>query len=84
MEIVFFSSGGSLPGQKSRLRVGARHIRAPEVILGLDWGCQADLWSLGCLLATLYTGERLFPVHDEMEHLAAIECLAFRPESEAA
>eukprot|EP00931_Biecheleriopsis_adriatica_P067142 TRINITY_DN41329_c0_g1_i1.p1 TRINITY_DN41329_c0_g1~~TRINITY_DN41329_c0_g1_i1.p1 ORF type:complete len:486 (-),score=63.47 TRINITY_DN41329_c0_g1_i1:18-1475(-) len=58
---------------KKGLRVGARHIRAPEVILGLDWGCQADLWSLGCLLATLYTGDRLFPVHDEMEHLAAIE-----------
>ncbi|CAJ1340217.1 unnamed protein product [Effrenium voratum] len=60
-------------GPKSRLRVGARHIRAPEVILGLDWGCAADLWSLGCLLATVYTGERLFPVHDEMEHLGAVE-----------
>ncbi|CAJ1404822.1 unnamed protein product [Effrenium voratum] len=87
-------------GPKSRLRVGARHIRAPEVILGLDWGCAADLWSLGCLLATVYTGERLFPaprdnetatpdtaadvvfspqVHDEMEHLGAVELLASLP-----
>lgn len=55
------------------VRVGARHIRSPEVILGLDWGCQTDLWSLGCLLATLYSCERLFAVHDEMEHLAGIE-----------
>lgn len=60
--------------KKGRLRVGARHIRAPEVVLGLDLqGSAHDMWSLGCLLATLYTGERLFPVHDEMEHLAAIE-----------
>ncbi|CAK9063323.1 Serine/threonine-protein kinase AFC2 [Durusdinium trenchii] len=60
-------------GPKSTRRGGARHIRAPEVILGLDWGCTADMWSLGCLLSTLYTGDRLFPVHEEMEHLAAIE-----------
>lgn len=25
-------------------------------------GCAHDMWSLGCLLATLYTGDRLFPV----------------------
>lgn len=55
------------------VRVGARHIRAPEVVLGLDWDTKADLWSLGCLLATLYTGDRVFRVHEEMEHLAAIE-----------
>ncbi|CAE8657599.1 unnamed protein product, partial [Polarella glacialis] len=55
------------------IRVGARHIRAPEVVLGLNWGVEADLWSLGCLLATLYTGDRLFKVHEEMEHLAAME-----------
>ena len=61
-------------GKGRSLRVGARHIRAPEVVLGLDLrGCAHDMWSLGCLLATLYTGDRLFPVHDEMEHLAAME-----------
>eukprot|EP00439_Symbiodinium_sp_Y106_P020134 s3822_g2.t1 len=68
-----FLFGHEEEGERSRLRVGARHIRAPEVILGLDRGCVADLWSLGCLLYTLYTGDRLFPVHDEMAHLAAIE-----------
>merc|ERR1711953_1159984 len=55
------------------VRVGARHIRAPEVVLGLNWCALADMWSLGCMLASLYTGERLFKVHADAEHLATIE-----------
>merc|ERR1712032_869130 len=57
----------------SKGRPGARHIRAPEVVLGLSWDFGADLWSLGCVLASLYTGMRLFRVHDDMEHLASME-----------
>eukprot|EP00435_Cladocopium_sp_Y103_P004304 s332_g1.t1 len=73
-EAFLFTRDNQGDQKKGRLRVGARHIRAPEVVLGLDLqGSAHDMWSLGCLLATLYTGERLFPVHDEMEHLAAIE-----------
>ncbi|CAK0882590.1 unnamed protein product [Prorocentrum cordatum] len=54
-------------------RPGARHIRAPEVVLGLCWDCEADVWSLGCTLASLYMGARLFHVHTDMEHLAMME-----------
>ncbi len=43
--------------------------------MGLKWTTVADLWSLGCTLAALYTGTRLFQVHDDMEHLAVIEHL---------
>lgn len=25
-------------------------LRAPEVILGLEWGPPIDIWSLGCLV----------------------------------
>lgn len=60
--------------RKSGVRVGARHVRAPEVILGIDWTCKIDTWSLGCLLYTLYTGDRLFSgVHDDAMHLAVME-----------
>lgn len=30
-------------------------------------------WSAGCILAELYSGELLFPTHDDVEHLALIE-----------
>ncbi|KAE8710682.1 hypothetical protein F3Y22_tig00110319pilonHSYRG00124 [Hibiscus syriacus] len=34
--------------------------RAPEVILGLAYGKKIDIWSLGCILAELCTGNVLF------------------------
>ena len=33
----------------------------------------ADLWSVGCILAELYTGDLLFPTHHDLEHLAMME-----------
>ncbi len=38
-----------------------RFYRCPEVILGLQYGCEIDMWSFGCILAELYTGYPLFP-----------------------
>ncbi|KAL6619081.1 hypothetical protein ACP70R_034220 [Stipagrostis hirtigluma subsp. patula] len=43
------------------LYVQSRSYRAPEVILGLPYDQKIDIWSLGCILAELYTGEVLFP-----------------------
>lgn len=37
--------------------VSTRHYRAPEVILGLGWSFPADMWSIGCIIAELATGE---------------------------
>jgi len=43
--------------------VQSRSYRAPEVILGLPYDCKIDIWSLGCILAELWTGKVLF--HNE-------------------
>ncbi|CAN6835603.1 unnamed protein product [Brassica oleracea] len=43
------------------LYVQSRSYRAPEVILGLPYDEKIDLWSLGCILAELCSGEVLFP-----------------------
>jgi len=65
---------GSLgTGPREGFRVGARHLRAPEVVLGMEWTVVIDLWSLGTLLYSLYTGDRLFRVHEDVEHLATME-----------
>lgn len=39
------------------LYVQSRSYRAPEVMLGLPYDQKIDLWSLGCILAELYSGE---------------------------
>ncbi|XP_076748559.1 uncharacterized protein LOC143422070 isoform X2 [Xylocopa sonorina] len=59
----------------------SRFYRSPEVILGLPYGTPIDMWSLGCILAELYTGCPLFPGEDEIEQLACImEVLGLPPE----
>ena len=40
--------------------VQSRSYRAPEVILGCNYDYKVDIWSLGCIIAELYTGYVLF------------------------
>ncbi|KAF7632783.1 Protein kinase domain-containing protein [Meloidogyne graminicola] len=53
--------------------VSTRHYRAPEVILELGWSHPCDVWSIGCIMFELYTGQTLFQTHDNREHLAMME-----------
>ncbi|EKX41499.1 hypothetical protein GUITHDRAFT_88400 [Guillardia theta CCMP2712] len=53
--------------------VSTRHYRAPEVVLGMGWSFPCDLWSVGCILLELFTGEATFQTHENMEHLAMME-----------
>jgi len=53
--------------------INTRQYRAPEVILAMGWDDRSDMWSTGCILMELYTGELLFRTHDSLEHLALIE-----------
>ncbi|KAJ3363152.1 serine/threonine protein kinase, CMGC group [Allomyces javanicus] len=40
--------------------IQTRQYRCPEVILGASWGPSADMWSMGCLIFELITGDYLF------------------------
>ncbi|TIA90689.1 hypothetical protein E3P99_01439 [Wallemia hederae] len=53
--------------------VSTRHYRAPEIILSLGWSYPCDVFSLGCIMIELMTGEALFQTHDNLEHLAMME-----------
>uniref|UniRef100_T1IP64 Protein kinase domain-containing protein n=1 Tax=Strigamia maritima TaxID=126957 RepID=T1IP64_STRMM len=46
--------------------------RAPEVLLGLSFGLQVDVWSLGCIIAELYSGQPLFLGRNKNEVLTKI------------
>merc|ERR1711953_773181 len=50
--------------------VQSRSYRAPEVMLGLPYDQKIDLWSLGCILAELWTGHVLFQ-NDSVQSLLA-------------
>jgi serine/threonine protein kinase len=46
--------------------IQSQAYRAPEVIVGAAYDTKIDIWSLGCVLAELETGEVLF--HAESLH----------------
>ncbi|PWN91447.1 kinase-like protein [Acaromyces ingoldii] len=52
--------------------IQSRFYRSPEVILGMNYHTAIDIWSLGCILAELYSGYPLFPGENEQEQLACI------------
>lgn len=52
--------------------VQSRFYRAPEVILGLPYDTQVDVWSLGCMLVELHTGYPLFAGRDEADQISII------------
>lgn len=47
--------------------IQSRFYRAPEIILGLNYGLEIDMWSFGCILAELYSGIPIFPGEDETD-----------------
>ncbi|KAH0794015.1 kinase-like protein [Histomonas meleagridis] len=53
--------------------VTTRHYRAPEILMGLRWGYECDIWSLGCILVELSLGRICFDARDLIEHLYLIQ-----------
>lgn len=49
--------------------VQSRYYRAPEIVLGMGYGCAIDMWSLGCILVELITGRPIFAAKNERDLL---------------
>eukprot|EP00770_Monocercomonoides_exilis_P005968 MONOS_5939.1-p1 / transcript=MONOS_5939.1 / gene=MONOS_5939 / organism=Monocercomonoides_exilis_PA203 / gene_product=kinase-like protein / transcript_product=kinase-like protein / location=Mono_scaffold00179:71123-76385(+) / protein_length=1670 / sequence_SO=supercontig / SO=protein_coding / is_pseudo=false len=47
--------------------VQSRYYRAPEVVMGMRFGCPIDMWSFGCVLYELAAGAPLFPADDDAD-----------------
>lgn len=52
--------------------VNTRQYRGPEVILETEWSYASDMWSAGCIITELYTGDLLFATVSAC--LLACEC----------
>lgn len=40
--------------------INTRQYRAPEVLFGLPWDEESDIWGVGCIAMELFTGDLLF------------------------
>jgi len=72
VKLIDFGSACFITDQLSSY-VQSRSYRAPEVVLGLPYDSKIDLWSLGCVVAELFTGRVLFQNESIVEMLALIE-----------
>lgn len=73
-KIKLIDFGGATYDDEHKTRIiCTRQYRGPEVILGLGWSFPADVWSAGCIISEIYSGELLFPTHENTEHLALME-----------
>jgi hypothetical protein len=80
IKVIDFGSA-CLEHQKVHTYIQSRFYRAPEVILGQGYSIAIDMWSLGCIMAELYTGHPLFPGRDEKEQLMyQMEVLGMPPQ----
>lgn len=71
IKIIDFGSS-CFEDQKVYTYIQSRFYRSPEVILGMSYGLPIDIWSMGCILAELFTGFPIFPGEDEQEQLGCI------------
>jgi len=71
IKVIDFGSS-CFENEKVYTYIQSRFYRSPEVILGMNYGLPIDMWSLGCILAELFTGYPIFPGENEQEQLACI------------
>jgi len=61
------------PPSQTNTYIQSRSYRAPEVILGsIPYSAKIDIWSLGCVVAEMYTKRVLFPDDNHRYSLASM------------
>ncbi|XP_076041393.1 dual specificity tyrosine-phosphorylation-regulated kinase 1A-like isoform X2 [Oratosquilla oratoria] len=79
IKIVDFGSSCQM-GQRIYQYIQSRFYRSPEVLLGIPYNMAIDMWSLGCILVEMHTGEPLFSGGNEVDQMNKIvEVLGMPP-----
>ena len=68
-QVIDFGSSCLLTDRLSSY-ICSRSYRAPEIVLGLEYGPKIDVWSLGCILAEQLTDTVLF-ANDSIQTILA-------------
>lgn len=70
-QLIDFGSS-CFENEKLYTYIQSRFYRSPEIILGLSYNTQIDMWSFGCLLCELYLGYPIFAGDSEHDQLLAM------------
>lgn len=80
IKLIDFGSS-CLENERLYTYIQSRFYRAPEIILGIQYGRPIDLWSIGCVVCEMAIGYPLFPGENEQEQLQCImEVLGVPPQ----
>eukprot|EP00526_Cylindrotheca_closterium_P003769 CAMPEP_0113642822 /NCGR_PEP_ID=MMETSP0017_2-20120614/22499_1 /TAXON_ID=2856 /ORGANISM="Cylindrotheca closterium" /LENGTH=1185 /DNA_ID=CAMNT_0000554271 /DNA_START=286 /DNA_END=3843 /DNA_ORIENTATION=- /assembly_acc=CAM_ASM_000147 len=74
IKVIDFGSSCYLTDRQSSY-IQSRSYRAPEVVLGLPYDGKIDVWSLGCVVAEMYTGEVTFQNDSIVSMLSRIDAI---------
>ncbi len=74
IKLIDFGSSCYLTDRQSSY-IQSRSYRAPEVILGLPYDGKIDVWSLGCVVSEMFTGEVTFQNDSIVSMLSRIEAI---------
>ena len=74
VKVIDFGSSCYLTDRQSSY-IQSRSYRAPEVVLGSSYNGKIDVWSLGCVIAEMFTGQVTFQNDSVVSMLARIEAI---------
>ena len=74
VKVIDFGSSCYLTDRQSSY-IQSRSYRAPEVVLGLPYNGKIDIWSMGCVVAEMFTGEVTFQNDSMVSMLSRIEAI---------
>jgi len=72
LKVIDFGSG-CFKDSKIYTYIQSRFYRAPEIVLGVQYGVEIDMWSFGCILYELLTGVPLFACESEQDLILRIQ-----------
>ncbi|CAJ0949372.1 unnamed protein product, partial [Mesorhabditis belari] len=79
IKIIDFGSSCQT-GHRIYQYIQSRFYRSPEILLGIAYDTKIDMWSLGCILVEMHTGEPLFAGSSELDQMMKIvEVLGMPP-----
>lgn len=79
IKLIDFGSSCKI-GEQIYVYIQSRYYRSPEVLLNLPYDTKIDMWSLGCILVEMHTGEALFAGQKEEDQMSRIiEVLGMPP-----
>uniref|UniRef100_A0A1I7Z502 Dual specificity tyrosine-phosphorylation-regulated kinase mbk-1 n=1 Tax=Steinernema glaseri TaxID=37863 RepID=A0A1I7Z502_9BILA len=71
IKVIDFGSSCQV-GNRIYQYIQSRFYRSPEILLGIAYDTQIDMWSLGCILVEMHTGEPLFAGSSEFDQMMKI------------